>query len=64
VSDLVGGISVTIYPTAFNPATGSARTVVGQIENRIAGSGISHLVKLRPTQVLLRSKRIVYRHSA
>ena len=29
---------------------------VGQMANRIAGSGISHLVKLRPIQVLLHSK--------
>ena len=28
----------------------------------IAGSGISHLVKVRPTLVLLRSSRIVRRH--
>ena len=49
MSDLVGGISVTMYPIAFSPATGSACAVCGKIANRIAGSGISHLVKLRPT---------------
>jgi hypothetical protein len=31
------------------PGVGSALAVCGKTANRIAGSGISHLVKLRPT---------------
>ena len=39
-----------------SPGVGSALAVCGKTANRIAGSGMSHLVKLRPTLVLLRSK--------
>jgi len=50
ISDLVGRPDIR-YPTAFNPATGSALARFGKSANSKAGIGISHRVKFDFTSV-------------